>query len=189
MIYLPLGNWLIVNDKLKAKAHTVHMPIGVLKNWVNELYQQLCWLFVQLLGPNRKWNVPSIPTAYLYLALFVTVIKKLTICSSSVMGILLTLLLLPGVGELCEAAEEWEEDTVEEELRDVAQLLWPLVLLRGGVGGGTGLARVEQSLELRLGDKREGKLNVLVHCARLRTILFLFLFLLFFVNEFPKYFY
>lgn len=90
------------------------------------------------------------------------------------MGMLLLLLLLvplPGVGELCEAPEdEWDEDTVDEEERDVAQLPWPLVLLRGGVGGGTGPASVEQSFELRLGDKREGKLNVLVHCAKLRTI-------------------
>lgn len=98
--------------------------------------------------------------------------STLTICSSSVMGMLLLLLVpLPGVGELCEAPDdEWDEDTVDEEDRDVAQLPWPLVLLRGGVGGGTGPASVEQSLELRLGDKREGKLNVLVHCAKLRTI-------------------
>lgn len=92
------------------------------------------------------------------------------------MGMLLFLLLpLPGVGELCDAPEdEWDEDTVDEEERDVAQLPWPLVLLRGGVGGGTGPASVEQSFELRLGDKREGKLNVLVHCAKLRTIVCLY---------------
>lgn len=92
------------------------------------------------------------------------------------MGMLLLLLLpLPGVGELCDAPEdEWDEDTVDAEERDVAQLPWPLVLLRGGVGGGTGPASVEQSFELRLGDKREGKLNVLVHCAKLRTIVCLY---------------
>lgn len=40
------------------------------------------------------------------------------------MGMLLLLLLpLPGVGELCDAPEdEWDEDTVDEEERDVAQL-------------------------------------------------------------------
>lgn len=98
---------------------------------------------------------------------------ELTICSSSVMGMLL--LLFPGVGELCE--DECDEDTVDEEERDVAQFPLPeVVLFRGGVGGGTGLARVEQSLELRLGERREGKLSVFVHWAKLRTILLMFLF-------------
>lgn len=106
------------------------------------------------------------------------------------MGMLLLLLLpLPGVGELCDAPEdEWDEDTVDEEERDVAQLPWPLVLLRGGVGGGTGPASVEQSFELRLGDKREGKLNVLVHCAKLRTIVCLYVCVCVSIETNPKVF-
>lgn len=105
---------------------------------------------------------------------------ELTICSSSVMGMLL--LLFPGVGELCE--DECDEDTVDEEERDVAQFPLPeVVLFRGGVGGGTGLARVEQSLELRLGERREGKLSVFVHWAKLRTILLMFFYCLFACRE------
>lgn len=90
------------------------------------------------------------------------------------MGMLL--LLFPGVGELWE--DECDEDTVEEEERDVAQFPLPeVVLFRGGVGGGTGPAKVEQSLEFRFGERREGKLSVFVHWAKLRTILFVFLFI------------
>jgi len=93
------------------------------------------------------------------------------------MGMLL--LLFPGVGELWE--DECDEDTVDEEERDVAQLPLPeVVLFLGGVGGGTGPAKVEQSLELRFGERREGKLSVFVHWAKLRTILFVFVFGLYF---------
>lgn len=79
------------------------------------------------------------------------------------MGILLLLL-----DECVEAAEA--EDTVDEEDLEVAQFEF---LFLGGVGGGTGLVvfNVEQSLELRLGERREGKLNVFVHWAKLRTIM------------------
>lgn len=73
---------------------------------------------------------------------------------------------------------ECEDDTVDVEERDVEQLLLLLllvvfvVLFLGGVGGGAGLVvfKLVQSFELRLGERREGKLRVFVHCARLRTI-------------------
>lgn len=71
---------------------------------------------------------------------------------------------------------ECEDDTVDVEERDVEQLLLLLVvfvvLFLGGVGGGAGLVvfKLLQSFELRLGERREGKLRVFVHCARLRTI-------------------
>lgn len=80
------------------------------------------------------------------------------------MGILLLLLLWD---ECVEVAEF--EDTVDDEDLEVAQFEF---LFRGGVGGGTGLVgfKFEQSLELRFGDKREGKLKVFVHWAKLRTI-------------------
>lgn len=69
---------------------------------------------------------------------------------------------------------ECEDDTVDDEERDVEQLLlFVVVLFLGGVGGGAGLVvfRLVQSFELRFGERREGKLRVFVHCARLRTIL------------------
>lgn len=80
----------------------------------------------------------------------------LTICSNSVIGILLLLLFVE-----CDEVPEFE-DTVDDDDLEVAQLEF---LFLGGVGGGIGLVafNVEQSLELRFGDKREGKLKVFVH--------------------------
>lgn len=72
---------------------------------------------------------------------------------------------------------ECEDDAVDVEERDVEQLLLlvlvAVVLFLGGVGGGAGLVvfKLLQSFELRFGERREGKLRVFVHCARLRTIL------------------
>lgn len=80
------------------------------------------------------------------------------------------------VGDGAAVEFECEDDTVDVEERDVEQLLLLLllfvVLFLGGVGGGAGLVafKLLQSFELRLGERREGKLRVFVHCARLRTI-------------------
>lgn len=89
--------------------------------------------------------------------------SELTICSNSVIGILLLL-----CDDECEETPE-ADDTVDDEDLEVAQFEF---LFLGGVGGGTGLVvfNVVQSLEFRLGDRREGKLNVFVHWAKLRTI-------------------
>lgn len=72
------------------------------------------------------------------------------------MGILLLLLF-----DECVDVPEFEE-TVDDEDLEVAQFEF---LFLGGVGGGMGLVafKVEQSFELRFGDKREGKLKVFVH--------------------------
>lgn len=76
------------------------------------------------------------------------------------MGILLLLFLLLLFDECVDVPEF--EDTVDDEDLEVAQLEF---LFRGGVGGGIGLVafKVEQSLEFRFGDKRDGKLKVFVH--------------------------
>lgn len=72
-----------------------------------------------------------------------------------------------GVGEEDEDDGDEDDDIV---LADEVEV----DLLRGGAGGGViGSTFTLQSFEFRLGDMRAGKLNVFVHCDKLRTMLHL----------------
>lgn len=73
-----------------------------------------------------------------------------------------------GGGEGDEVADELDNADVDDDADEVVEVV---DLFLGGAGGGViGSTFTLHSFEFRLGEIRAGKLSVLVHCDRLRTM-------------------